>query len=47
MKDLVVDPGVVVEYSTLKEHAWGNTEVSDAAFHMVIRRLHQKLKQDS
>ena len=47
MKDVLVDPGVVVEYSTLKEHAWGNTEVSDAAFHMAIRRLRQKLKQDS
>lgn len=47
MKALLVDPGVVVEYSTLKERAWGNAEVSDAAVHMVIRRLRQKLKQDS
>ncbi|MEE8046404.1 MAG: response regulator transcription factor [Dehalococcoidia bacterium] len=47
MKALLIDPGVVVEYSTLKEHAWGNADVSDAAVHMAIRRLRQKLKQDS
>jgi len=44
---LLSDPGVVVEYSTLKQQAWGNDEVSDAAVHMAIRRLRQKLNQIS
>ena len=44
---LLSDPGVVVEYSTLKLQAWGNDDVSDAAVHMAIRRLRQKLKQDA
>lgn len=43
MKALVDDPGVVVEYAELKERAWGSTTVSDAAVHMAIRRLRQKL----
>ncbi len=47
LKTLLSDPGVVVGYKTLKEQAWGTTDVSDAAVHMAIRRLRQKLKQDS
>jgi len=43
---LISEPGVVVEYSSLKLHAWGSAEVSDAAVHMAIRRLRQKLQQD-
>jgi len=46
LKILLSEPGVVVEYSTLKEQAWGSTTVSDAAVHMAIRRLRVKLKQD-
>lgn len=46
LKALLADPGVVVEYSTLKEQAWGSVDVSDAAVHMAIRRLRQKLKPD-
>lgn len=46
LKTLLAEPGVVVEYSTLKEQAWGSTTVSDAAVHMAIRRLRLKLKQD-
>ncbi|MDP6666284.1 MAG: helix-turn-helix domain-containing protein [Dehalococcoidia bacterium] len=38
---------MVVEFSTLKQQAWGNTTVSDAAVHMAIRRLRLKLSQDS
>ena len=44
---LTEDPGVVVEYSSLKQKAWGNTTVSDAAVHMAVRRLRQKLNRDS
>ena len=47
MKALLVDPGVVVECSILKEHAWGNAKVTDAAVHMATRQLRQKLKPDS
>ena len=47
LKILLSEPGVVVEYSTLKEQAWGSTTVSDAAVHMAIRRLRLKLKQDT
>lgn len=47
LKTLLAEPGVVVEYSTLKEQAWGSITVSDAAVHMAIRRLRLKLKQDS
>ncbi len=47
LKSLLSDPGVVVEYSTLKVQAWGSDTVSDAAVHMAIRRLRQKLKQES
>ena len=46
LKTLLAEPGVVVEYSTLKKQAWGSTTVSDAAVHMAIRRLRLKLKQD-
>jgi len=46
LKTLLSEPGVVAEYSTLKERAWGST-VSDAAVHMAIRRLRLKLKQDT
>lgn len=47
LKALISEPGVVVEYSTLKRESWGTDEVSDAAVHMAIRRLRQKLNQDS
>ena len=47
LRSLTDDPGVVVEYSSLKQRAWGNTTVSDAAVHMAIRRLRQKLNRDS
>ena len=47
LKLLLTEPGVVVEYSTLKVQAWGNEKVSDAAVHMAIRRLRQKLNQES
>jgi two-component system KDP operon response regulator KdpE len=47
LRTLLAEPGVVVEYKTLKEQAWGSTDVSDAAVHMAIRRLRQKLRQDS
>jgi DNA-binding response OmpR family regulator len=47
LKALLTEPGVVVEFSALKEQAWGSASVSDAAVHMAIRRLRQKLKQDS
>ena len=46
LKTLLAEPGVVVEYTTLKEQAWGSTTVSDAAVHMAIRRLRLKLKHD-
>jgi two-component system KDP operon response regulator KdpE len=46
LKTLLSEPGVVAEYSTLKERAWGRT-VSNAAVHMAIRRLRLKLKQDT
>lgn len=46
LKSLLSDPGVVVEYSTLKQDAWGSDAVSDAAVHMAIRRLRQKLNLD-
>ena len=46
LKTLLAEPGVVVEYSTLKEQAWGSTTVSDAVVHMAIRRLRLKLKHD-
>jgi len=36
-----------VEYSTLKQQAWGGPEVSDAAVDMAIRRMRQKLNQDT
>ena len=45
LKTLLSEPGVVAEYSTLKERAWDST-VSDAAVHMAIRRIRLKLKQD-
>ena len=35
----------MVDYSALKLQAWDSTDVSDAAVHMAIRRLRQKLKQ--
>ena len=44
---LTDQPGVVIEYSSLKQKAWGNTTVSDAAVHMAVRRLRQKLHRDS
>ncbi|NQW19166.1 MAG: response regulator transcription factor [Chloroflexi bacterium] len=47
LKTLLSEPGIVVEYSKLKELAWGSDEVSDAAVHMAIRRLRQKLRQDA
>ncbi len=47
LKGLLSDPGVVVDYATLKQQAWDSTDVSDAAVHMAIRRLRQKLDQDS
>lgn len=47
LRSLTEDPGVVVEYSSLKQKAWGNTTVSDAAVHMAVRRLRQKLNRDS
>ena len=47
LRSLTGVPGVVVEYAALKQNAWGNTEVSDAAVHMAIRRLRQKLGRDS
>lgn len=47
LKTLVSEPGVVIEYSDLKEQAWGTIDVSDAAVHMAIRRLRQKLKQEA
>ncbi len=47
LRSLTDDPGVVVEYSSLKQNAWGNTRVSDAAVHMAVRRLRQKLNRDS
>ena len=47
LRSLTADPGVVVGYSSLKQNAWGNTIVSDAAVHMAVRRLRQKLKRDS
>jgi two-component system KDP operon response regulator KdpE len=47
LKSLLSDPGVVVEYSTMKLRAWGSDAVSDAAVHMAIRRLRQKLKQET
>jgi len=46
LKTLLAEPGIVVEYSNLKEQAWGSTTVSYAAVHMAIRRLRLKLKQD-
>jgi len=46
LKTLIAEPGVVVEYSALKERAWGSSNVSDAAVHMAIRRLRLKLKLD-
>jgi DNA-binding response OmpR family regulator len=45
LKGLPSKPGVVVDYSALKLQAWDSTDVSDAAVHMAIRRLRQKLKQ--
>ena len=47
LRSLTDTPGVVVEYSSLKQRAWGNTTVSDAAVHMAVRRLRQKLNQNS
>jgi two-component system KDP operon response regulator KdpE len=47
LKTLLLDPGVVVGYSKLKTDAWGSDDVSDAAVHMAIRRLRQKLERDS
>jgi len=47
LRSLTDDPGVVIEYSSLKQNAWGNTTVSDAAVHMAVRRLRQKLSNDS
>ena len=47
LKALLTKPGVVVEYSSLKHLAWGSNSVSDAAVHMAIRRLRQKLKLES
>jgi two-component system, OmpR family, KDP operon response regulator KdpE len=47
LKTLLLDPGVVVGYPKLKTEAWGSSNVSDAAVHMAIRRLRQKLQQDS
>ncbi|MBT4124943.1 MAG: response regulator transcription factor [Chloroflexi bacterium] len=47
LKTLLAEPGVVVDYQVLKEQAWGTSQVSDAAVHMAIRRLRQKLKQES
>ena len=44
---LTDQPGVVIEYSSIKQKAWGNTTVSDAAVHMAVRRLRQKLHRDS
>ena len=46
LKTLLAEPGIVVEYSNLKEQAWGRTTVSYAAVHMAIRKLRLKLKQD-
>jgi len=46
LKTLIAEPGVVVEYSTLKERAWGSITVSDVAVHMAIRRLRLKLKHN-
>ena len=45
LKGLPSKPGVVVDYSALKLQAWDSTDVSDAAVHIAIRRLRQKLKQ--
>ena len=47
LKSLLAEPGVVVEYEALKEQAWGTTDVSDAAVHMAIRRLRQKLNEET
>ncbi len=47
LKALLSESGVVVEYPALKMQAWGSTDVSDAAVHMAIRRLRQKLRHDS
>ncbi len=46
LKALLHEAGVVVEYQDLKELAWGTSEVSDAAVHMAIRRLRQKLNEE-
>ena len=44
---LTHEPGVVVEYSSLKKKAWGDATVSDAAVHMAVRRLRKKMNCSS
>ena len=43
LQSLMQQPGAVIAYSRLKQKAWGDTVVTDAAVHMAIRRLHKKL----
>lgn len=45
LRSLTSDPGAVVNYSSLKQKGWGEFMVSDAAVHMAVRRLRQKLNQ--
>ena len=47
LQSLTQDPGVVVKYSALKKKAWGDATVSDAAVHMAVRRLRNKLNCNS
>jgi DNA-binding response OmpR family regulator len=47
LRTLTREPGVVVNYESLKQMAWGSTTVSDAAVHMAVRRLRQKLNRGS
>lgn len=47
LRSLTGIPGTVVEYAALKDDAWGDTKVSDAAVHMAVRRLRQKLNRDA
>ncbi|MDA1279955.1 MAG: response regulator transcription factor [Chloroflexi bacterium] len=43
LRVLLSEPGVVVDYRTLKQRAWGDSSISDAAVHMAMRRLRQKI----